>query len=188
MRRTQQQVNTSYQADPTDPLTFVQLTDNAARGENFGAELQAGWRPVDALRLSATLGLLQARFLEYQVDGEDLAGKAQAHAPHYQYGVQAEWRFQRGWFARGELNGVDDFAFSASAGNDQRSVAYRLVNLTAGYRADRWSVSAWSRNVFDATYYPRGFFFGNEPPDFADKRYLLNGDPRRFGLSVAVDF
>ncbi|MET0291347.1 MAG: TonB-dependent receptor plug domain-containing protein [Steroidobacteraceae bacterium] len=188
MRRTEQQVNTSYQSDPNDPLTFVQLTDNAARGENYGAELQAGWRPVEALRLSATLGLLEARFIDYQVDGEDLAGKAQPHAPGYQYGVNAEWRFARGFYARGEVNGVDAFAFSASAGNDQRSTAYRLVNLTLGYRGERWSASVWGRNVFDETYYPRGFYFGNEPPDFADKRYLLNGDPRRFGLTVAVDF
>ena len=42
MRRLDQQVAGSVQYDPEDPLTFVLLTDNAARGENFGLESQAG--------------------------------------------------------------------------------------------------------------------------------------------------
>jgi hypothetical protein len=91
-----------------------------------------------------------------------------------------------GFFVKGELNGVDSFGFSSS--HTERSVAYELVNLTAGYRSERWSASVWGRNVFDAGYYPRGFFFANEPPDWVDKRYVQSGDPRRFGLTVSVDF
>ena len=83
---------------------------------------------------------------------------------------------------------VSSSAFAFSASHTERSISYRLVNLTAGWRNERWSASLWARNLFDARYYPRGFFFANEPPDWVDKRYLQNGDPRRFGLTVAVDF
>jgi hypothetical protein len=42
----------------------------------------------------------------------------------------------------------------------------------------------WSRNLFDAAYATRGFYFGNEPPNFDNKLYIQNGDPRQFGVSV----
>jgi outer membrane receptor protein involved in Fe transport len=120
------------------------------------------------------------------VGAEDRAGDEQPHAPSYQYGLQAHWQSSRGPFARAEVTGVDAFAFSAS--HTERSVAYQLVNLTLGYRTERWSASLWGRNVFDERYYPRGFFFANEPPEWIDKRYVQNGDPRRFGVSLSFDF
>ncbi len=183
MRRLNQQVSSSFQSDPNDPLTFVFLTDNAARGENFGVESQLGWRPVEALRLGATLGLLRARFVDYQFAGVSLEGRDQAHAPRYQFSLSADYRFAGGFYARADVTGMDAFYFSAS--HDQRSSAYQLVNLRLGYEADRWTASLWARNVFDQRYATRGFYFGNEPPDFAPKRYLDNGDPRQVGLSVS---
>ncbi|RYG79479.1 TonB-dependent receptor, partial [bacterium] len=186
MRRSDQQVSTSSQSDPADPLTFVFYTDNAARGENTGLEGEFGWRPVDSLRFGANLGLLRARFLDYRVGGEDLSGVEPPHSPSWTYGLNAEWRSARGLFARAELNGVDAFAFSAS--HDQRSSAYHLVNARIGYERDRVSVSVWSRNLLDRRYATRGFFFGNEPPDFAPKRYVANGDPRQVGATLSVQF
>jgi hypothetical protein len=34
----------------------------------------------------------------------------------------------------------------------------------------------------------RGFYFGNEPPDFPNKLYVQRGDPRAFGLTVSYVF
>jgi hypothetical protein len=42
------------------------------------------------------------------------------------------------------------------------------------------------RNALDAGYTQRGFFFGNEPPDFPDKLYVQPGEPRRIGASAWV--
>jgi len=42
----------------------------------------------------------------------------------------------------------------------------------------------WGRNVFDENYAVRGFYFGLEPPAFADKLYVQRGDPRQFGVTV----
>jgi iron complex outermembrane receptor protein len=183
MRRLDQQVSSSYQSDPNDPLTFVFLTDNAARGENFGIESQFGWRPVNALRLGGTLGLLRARFVDYQLAGVSLNGRDQAHAPRYQFSLSADYRFAGGFYARADVTGMDAFYFSAS--DDTRSHAYQLVNLRVGYEATRWAASLWARNVFDKHYATRGFFFGDEPPNFIPKLYIDNGDPRQLGVSVS---
>ena len=71
---------------------------------------------------------------------------------------------------------------------NQRAAAYSLTHLKVGYEADRWSVYAWSRNVFDEDYVVRGFFFENEPPEWLDKRYTQLGEPRQVGVSARWEF
>jgi outer membrane receptor protein involved in Fe transport len=182
MWRESQQVATSFQLDPGDPLSYVFYTDNAARGRNAGLEATVAWRPVTTLTLAATLGLLHTEYVGYQYGDRNLDGRELAHAPGWQYSLSAEWSSARGWMARADLNGSDAFYFDAS--HDQQSDPYSLLNLKAGYVADRWSVYAWGRNVFDARYAVRGFYFGLEPPDYANKLYVQQGDPRQLGLTV----
>lgn len=184
MRRTQQQVSTSVQVDPGDPLSFVYFTDNAARGENYGLEAALRWQAGPRLEFGATLGLLGTRYLDYVVAGRDLAGRGQAHAPPYQASLSAEFRDPRGWFARADLQAVAGFYFSDS--HDQRSLPYELLNLRAGYETGRWGASLWVRNALDADYAQRGFFFGNEPPDFPERLYVQLADGRQAGLSAWV--
>ncbi len=186
MRRKDQQVSTSAQLDPGDPLSFIFLTDNAARGENSGAELALQWRPDPRWSLDASLGVLRARFIDYRRGTTDLAGREQAHAPSWQYALAVERRLRAGWFLRADLQGMDAFYFSES--HEQRSRAYSLLHLRAGFARGPWRASLWVRNAFDADYAQRGFYFGNEPPDFPDRLYVQPGDPRHFGLSVAREW
>jgi outer membrane receptor protein involved in Fe transport len=80
---------------------------------------------------------------------------------------------------------VASFYFSES--HDQRSRPCSLLNLRAGYAAPGWELSIWARNLFDAGYTQRGFFFGNEPPDFPDKLYVQPGDPRQLGATLRIE-
>ena len=186
MRRSDQQVSTSVQLDPGDPLSFIYLTDNAARGENNGAEIALQWQPSSAWRVDASLGLLRARFLAYRRDSADLAGREQAHAPSWQYSFGVERRFDAGWFARIDAQGTDRFYFSES--HEQVSDPYTLLHLRAGWRRDAWQASLWVRNLFDTRYAQRGFFFGNEPPDFPNRLYVQRGDPRQWGVTVSREW
>jgi outer membrane receptor protein involved in Fe transport len=186
MRRYQQQVSSSVQVDPQNPLTFVLLTDNAAKGENFGVESQLGFRPVPALRLGASIALLSAQFLEYELEGRDLAGRDAPHAPNYQLALSAEWHSPAGWFAHIEGQAVDAFYFSAS--HDERAASHRLLNLRLGYEGESWQATLYARNLLDEHYAVRGFFFANEPPDWVPKRYIQNGDPRQVGARLSFRF
>ncbi|MGB5104983.1 MAG: TonB-dependent receptor [Steroidobacteraceae bacterium] len=181
MWREEQQVATSFQLDPGDPLSYVFYTDNAARGRNYGLEAALRWRALPSLTLGATLGLLESEYLDYRYGDRDLDGREQAHAPGYQYALSADWRHALGWMARVDVNGADAFYFDAS--HDQRSQPTTLVNLKAGYEGARWSAYAWGRNVFDERYAVRGFYFGLEPPDYANELYVQRGDPRQLGVT-----
>jgi outer membrane receptor protein involved in Fe transport len=186
MRRYQQQVSSSVQVDPQNPLTFVLLTDNAARGENFGMESQLGFRPLPSLRIGASIALLKARFLEYQLTDRNLAGRDDPHAPSYQLGLSAEWRSPHGWFAQIDGQAMDGFYFSAS--HDERAKSHRLVNLRLGIEHERWQATVYARNLLGERYAVRGFFFANEPPDWNPKRYTQNGDPRQLGARISFSF
>jgi iron complex outermembrane receptor protein len=186
MRREQQQVATSFQLDPQDPLTFVYYTDNAARGQAIGLEAAAQWQATERWALSAALSLTRTEFIGYRWGDRNLDGRAWAHAPAWKYSLAATWRHPAGWMGRVDVGGQDAFYFDTS--NDQRSQPYTLVNLRLGYEAASWSIHAWVRNAFDERYPVRGFYFGDEPPDFPEKLYVRLGDPRLAGVTVSLRF
>jgi len=186
MRRTRQQVSTSFQVDPGDPLSYIFITDNAARGASYGLEGSLAWRPGDRLLLGGTVGLLRTKFIGYVLGDRDLSGRDLAHAPRHQVSLVAQYRHPAGFVVRADAQHVASFYYDTS--HDERSTPYTLVNLKAGWEGRRWSAYAWVRNAFDEHYAMRGFWFGNEPPDFAPKRYVQAGDPRQAGVTVSWSF
>jgi outer membrane receptor protein involved in Fe transport len=186
MRRKDQQVQTGVQLEPNDPLTFVQYIDNAAAGENYGLEATMQWRPIAPLLLDLRAALLETRYIDYVFGDRSLDGREQAHAPQYQYDLGVEWRGTNGAFARVDFAGMDDFYFDES--HDERAASRLLTNLKAGVSGKHWRAEVWVRNLFDRYYSQRGFFFGDEPPDFTPKRYVQAGDPRQAGVTLAYTF
>jgi outer membrane receptor protein involved in Fe transport len=185
-RRIDQQLRTSFQIIPGDPASFVFFTDNAAKGNTFGFEADVSLRPSERWQLYASLGLLDARFDEFRTPQIDLDGRDQAHAPHYTLAAGASYRHPNGLFARVDTTVRDDFYFDVS--HNQKSEAYELVNARIGYDVDAWSLQLWARNLFDRDYAVRGFFFGNEPPDFPNSLYTRRGDPRQIGITFVGRF
>jgi len=186
MRREHLQVATSLQTDPQDPLTFMYLTDNAESGEAWGLESSAGLRIGNLVELEAMLSWMESRYHGYRFGDRDLEGRAWAHAPEWKAALAATWRHPAGWMARLDLSGEAGFYFDTS--HDERSDPRFLANLRAGYEAKRWSLYAWGRNLLDERYPVRGFYFGNEPPDFPAELYLRWGDPRQLGVTARFSF
>jgi len=185
-RREDQQVRTSFQLIPGDPASFVFFTDNAAEGRTLGLEAEFRWSIGDTLEIYANAGLLDAEFEEFVTPQVDLSGRAQAHAPDYMLAAGASYRHPSGFFARLDASARDAFYFDVS--HDQKSKSYELVNGRVGYEAGSWSVQLWARNLFDRDYAVRGFYFGNEPPNFPDTLYTRAGDPRQLGVTFDMRF
>ena len=185
-RREDQQVRTSFQLVPGDPASFVFFTDNAAEGRTLGLEAEVRWAIGDALDLYANVGLLDAEFEEFVTPQVDLSGRAQAHAPDYTLAAGASYRHPGGIFARLDVTARDAFYFDVS--HDQTSQPYELANARVGYERDNWSVQLWARNLFDRHYAVRGFYFGNEPPDFPNTLYTRAGDPRQLAVTFDMIF
>lgn len=179
--RRAQQIETSVQLDPNNPASFAFVTDNAGRGRNAGVEASGAWQAHRALRLQASVGWLHTEILEFD-DDPRLTGRDQAHAPRLSYAASGTWRDPRGRYARIDVVGKSSFYFDDS--HDRRSDPYTLVHVRVGLERDGWAAYLWGRNVFDETYAVRGFFFGNEPPDFPPTEYVKRGDPAQVGVTV----
>ena len=162
-RRDDQQIKAPLQLRLGDPSSFLFVTGNSERGEHHGIEATIDWRATERLELTAAIGWLRAEIEEFALF-PDLVGREQAHAPRYTYSLGATYRANSGWWGRLDLSGMDAFFFDY--GHDQASKSYGLAALSVGREWESWSVKLWARNLFDEDYFVRGFYFGNEPPDF----------------------
>jgi outer membrane receptor protein involved in Fe transport len=185
-RRDDQQVRTSFQIDPNDPASFVFFTDNAAQGETRGLEADIRWLPGDSWELYATVGLLHASFEKFVTPQVNLNGRQQAHAPESTLAIGGRYSHASGFFMRLDLAARDSFYFDVS--HDEQSESYALAHARIGYDAENWSLQIWARNLFNKDYAVRGFFFGNEPPDFPATLYTRFGDPRQLGVRFEMGF
>lgn len=185
-QRRDQQVRTSLQLVPGDPASFVFFTDNAAEGTTLGAEADLRWFLSDAWAIYANIGLLDASFDEFLAPQGDLGGRGQAHAPRYTLAAGVSYRRDNGFFARLDATARDEFYFDVS--HDQKSRAYELLHARVGYEGESWLLQLWARNLLDEHYAVRGFYFGNEPPDFPNTLYTRLGDPRHVGVTIEKRF
>jgi outer membrane receptor protein involved in Fe transport len=183
--RQDQQVLVSTQVDPQDPNTFLYLTRNAAEGQNYGAELSVYSQFTDRLNIYADLGILRTKIQNY-ASRPDLEGRDQAHAPNYSFSAGLNWKIYENFEFHLDITGKSDFYYSDSHNN--QSDDYVLTNLNFYYKQSNFTYNFWVRNLFDKYYSLRGFYFGNEPPNFEDKLYERHGDPRNLGISIQYEF
>ena len=183
--RKDQQVLSSSQVDPQDPNTFLFLKRNAAEGINYGVELSLNSEISDNLNFFLNIGLLETEIKNYTTR-PDLEGREQAHAPSHSFSAGLGWSFTDRLEVLIDFTGKSDFYYSDS--HDNQSDDYILTNLNLVYEENNITYNFWIRNLFDEYYSLRGFYFGNEPPNFVDTLYERHGDPRHFGFSLSYEF
>jgi outer membrane receptor protein involved in Fe transport len=187
MMRHNEQLLTGEQLDPSNPNTFIFYTGNAISGYNYGLESTLDWAATRSLQFGASLGLLQTQYHGFVQNGVELPDRALPHAPPWQAAINATWRDPRGPFARLDVTGMGAFFYDLPP-NWTRSNAYGLVNGKLGWGTESWEAYLWVRNLLDKNYTVRGFYFGDEPPDFANKLYTQLGEPRNWGVHFTIRF
>jgi outer membrane receptor for ferric coprogen and ferric-rhodotorulic acid len=165
---------------------FIEFTGNAASGVNQGLEAEIDLTVSERLLVSAGLGLLKTEYRDYiDAAGNNLDGREQAHAPGYQAHLTGRYEISERWLASLALEAKDGYYFSDS--HSAEADSYALVNAAIGYRVGRYSARLWGRNLTDADYPVRGFYFGNDPRNgYTDTTWTQLGAPRQVGLSVAL--
>ena len=183
--RKDQQVLISTQVDPSDPNTFLYLTQNAAEGINNGLEVNVDFALSESLDVFANFGLLNTEIKNW-ISRPDIEGREQAHAPKNSFSIGINWKPTNQSYLSLNVVGKSKFYYSDSHNNTSES--YNLTNINYGYEYGQWTYSLWARNIFDKYYSVRGFYFGNEAPNFVDALYRRHGDPRHIGVMVQYDF
>ena len=131
---------------------FDELTANAGKTEIKGFEVEARAAVTDALETFLALGHTSSEFKEFELYGEDLAGRSLPNSPEWTVAVGANYNHSSGFFAGGTFRWVDE---SYSVLNDEevtRLSIRHVLDAKAGYRKDNWSVYVWGTNLLDDFY------------------------------------
>jgi outer membrane receptor protein involved in Fe transport len=184
--RRSQQLKFAIQNDPTDPLAFTYITESTGDGRSTGVEVDTAVALTAQIEFFLAGSVMDSQFVSVPLESASLEGRSFSVAPSWQYSTGFRFSLPYDFFSRFEVTGKDAFYFDDS--HNQHSAPYSLVNISGGWRHDNWSVIAWTRNIFNERYDTRGFFFGNEPPDYPATLYVQRGDPRTYGITVAYSF
>ena len=182
-KRKDQQVGVSY----SNGVKFTDYITNADKGTYYGLETEFDYHPNDAITFSASLGLLNAKFDTFYnpVDKVSKDGRTPAQSPKYQYNLGVNYHLDDNWILKGNVEGRGSYYFSNT--RDKKSSAYQLLNASIEYVHGNWSASIWGRNLANADYQTRGYYFANFEYG-VDELYTQQGNPRTFGFTLGYDF
>ncbi|MCO4845720.1 MAG: TonB-dependent receptor [Sulfurovum sp.] len=182
-KRKDQQVGTSY---VTESWKYTDYITNAEKGTYYGLETEFNYRPNDEILFNASLGLLNAEFDSFYNPVDDVSkdGRTPAQSPEYQYNIGMNYMLSANWNFKTNIEGRGSYYFSNS--HDEKSDAYTLLHASMEYVTGNWSAILWGRNLGDADYQTRGYYFDNFGT--GEALYTQQGDPRTFGLTVSYDF
>ena len=187
MARHAPQLLTGEQLIPNNPNTFIFYTGNAQSGYNYGLESSLAWRATSKLEFGGSLGLLQTLYRGFVQNGAVFPNRALPNAPAWQAAINSTWRDPRGPFARVDVTGMGSFFYDLPP-NWTRSNPYGLVNTKLGWQTGRYEIYWWGRNLLNKDYTVRGFYFGDQPPNFPNTLYTQLGQPRNWGVHVTVNY
>jgi iron complex outermembrane recepter protein len=195
------------QVQSNDPVTGIQLLENAASGQTKGAEIDATVHPVSALSLTGGITYLDARYGRFPnalvfvptpvplgaIPGSlgntplsaDLAGARIEYSPRWSGNVAASYdiALPNGGRLVPSFNVYETSFYFLGQGNRLRQPEYTLVNAELAWHlpGDRLSFSVYGKNIGDVQYLSSVV---SNP--FTDQvRYA---DPRMYGIRVRYAF
>jgi iron complex outermembrane recepter protein len=168
----------------------VTVFANAGSAKIRGLDLQLTARPTAALELGASVNLQDSEFTKVEADTRITQGSSVPNAPEltaYAYAQYSRPMAQGSVFVRVDHRFVDEQTqLPVSDLFDPRLLpSYSVSNVYAGYRADRWYLTAFVNNVADERAYLGldALAGGTTIPDTAA---LIQ--PRTIGMTVGFNF
>ncbi len=163
------------------------FTDNADDAHVYGLETSGSYALTERWSVRGSLGLMRSELERFATSGGTVvAARDLANTPRTGYSVGARYEAGNGFFFSGDWIGRSR-QFDSNNQNEARR-AFQVVNANLGYTWNQWTFTLWARNLFDETYDKRVLFFGNEDPDYVEKRYEDRADPRQVGFTARYQF
>ena len=158
------------------------LTDNAKKAHSQGVEFEANWRPLDGLELTGALGLIEAKYDDYNWGGGNYNGQTIEQTPAYSLRGGVAYTHPGGFYGRIDAQNQGKTYFYDGGNNAfAKQDSYTVVDAKIGYRLDDWDFYAFGRNLTDEEYvtmYMSNSMFGR----------IFYGNPRSFGVGVSYYF
>ena len=168
---------------------------NAGSAEASGLEAELTALVSDRFVVQASLGFLDTQYNEDVIDEfrNDVllvAGEALPFAPELSYSLSAIYSAPladgRELRLRADYSWRDDLLWDATGAADDRDGedSFGLLNLSATYEFERWSLTAFGRNVTDEVYAMNGFVNSR----VVGANWRQRGRPAEWGLRASAEF
>jgi iron complex outermembrane recepter protein len=188
--------NQQVQDTRPGPVSFLV---NAPKSEDYGAELEATFRPVAAFDINGSFGWLHARYETLTLQNTNLSGNDLPFAPHFTAQLSFDWRMVS--FAGGTLtlspaasysshqyfspfNSINAIGATQNNGELQQS-AFTKVNASLAWSNDRLTIRAWANNLFDSKTLGYGLDLRGAGFPY---NFLVPEAPRTYGLAARLSF
>ncbi|MDE5842195.1 MAG: TonB-dependent receptor [Muribaculaceae bacterium] len=165
--------------------TTGRMMTNAGKTRSFGGEITLDYTPVPLLNVMVSYGYTNARFVKYKDGNMDYKGKRLPYAPSNTLFAQVTYLIPLSSKApyyvelSANVSGVGDIYWNEA--NSLKQNLYALLGCSVAYKAPRWSLELWGKNLTDTGY--ATFYFksmGNE--------FLQRGKPISVGATVRATF
>lgn len=171
------------------PTTIVSVTINAGTVRSYGAEFDVNWQPFSGLRLGVNGGYLSSTIQsDLTIRGQSIKGNSTVNSPKWTFGLDGSYEVPVGdrvaLFVGADANYRSAQFLETSNHPSTREAAYWIVGAQAGLKLDdRFKLTGWVKNLLDKEYR----IYAHDLPGFG---FLINlyGQPRTYGLSLAVNF
>jgi len=162
---------------------LIYTTDNARKAHAQGIELEAAWSPAGRhLEFSTALGLIEAKYDDYDTGTERFDGQRIENTPKHTLRLGAAWVHPSGWYARVDAhNQGRQWFYDGAARGFPHADGHTVVDARIGVRKGAWEVYGMVRNLTDREYMTG--FISSSAVSMANF-----GNPRRYFLGVRYAF
>ena len=114
------------------PMSYIL---NAESSHDYGAEIEARWRPISPLQLYASLGLMRTEFDSFTSPVGDLSGNEFPDAPAYTIAAGGMYKDRSGWFAGANMRHTDGYYSGGDLANSPLRFVdgYTTVDVRTGW-------------------------------------------------------
>jgi len=157
--------------------SYNSYVSNAAKGKSKGFEVELNARLSNTLELFGSYGYANVTFENYKDAKGNYSGNNNTYAPKYNYNLGLQYRDDKGYFARVDLNGYGKTYFDRENKNERDS--YNLINAKLGYETQNYDIYFYGKNIFDKNYDSINIY-GNST--------VVYSAPREIGVQLTYRF
>ena len=182
-------INTSiFRMNIEDVHVYKQLgaqfiTDNAKKAHSQGIELDGKYFLTDNIELSGTLGLIQAKYDDYDNGTRKFDGERIESTPKYTANLGIAYIADAGIYGRLDFNAKGSTTYVDGANDNQMIEADGGItsNAKIGYKINDWDIYSYITNITDEEYITSYM-------SKASVSWVGFNEPRRFGVGAIYKF
>lgn len=156
--------------------TTGRIMTNAGRTRSFGGEISVSWNPWSSLVFNGSYGYTNAKFLRFFDGKEDFRGKRLPYVPDNTLYLQCLYIFSNSTLKNNRividmnLRGTGSIYWNES--NSIKQPFYALLGAGFTFKAPKWEVEVWGRNLTCTKY--NTFYFMSMGNEFLQKGNKIN--------------